>query len=214
MKSMPAVHKTGQLSATFCTVATQTPKTHSGAYRDEWTKGNAHPRSCGYDSDASNNRVGSCSCRCSGSTDTCSLDSLNNWIFHGFLLCYPFRRRPRGAAGGGCRADWSRVAISWACWISSAVERQKMRPPGTLRIVTGTPSSAATRRMRFFIVVRLVPSGSDMRVAVLSRDWIFHIPSDLVVDSWASSVRYCQMLWTDRPDQAASSPLSSSFLRC
>jgi adenylate cyclase len=26
--------------------------------------------------------------------------------------------------------------------------------------------------------------------------------------------RYCQMLWTDRPDQAASFPLSSSFLRC
>jgi hypothetical protein len=26
--------------------------------------------------------------------------------------------------------------------------------------------------------------------------------------------RYCQMLWTDRPDQAASFPLASSFLLC
>jgi hypothetical protein len=37
-------------------------------------------------------------------------------------------------------------------------------------MVTGTPSSAATRRMRFFIVVGLVPSESGMRMAVVSNE--------------------------------------------
>ena len=91
------------------------------------------------------------------------------------LVDYARRRRPRGVACGGCRADWSRVAISWACLRSSSVDRQKMRPPGTRRMVTGTPNSAATRRIRFFMVVGRVPSGSGMRVAVVSGDWIFSL---------------------------------------
>jgi hypothetical protein len=40
-----------------------------------------------------------------------------------------------------------------------------LRTPRTLRMVTGMPSSAAMRRMRFFIVVALVPSGSRRQVA-------------------------------------------------
>ncbi len=57
--------------------------------------------------------------------------------------------------------------------ISLSVERQKRRPPGTLRMVTEIFSSPATRRMRFFIVDGLMPSGSAMRAAVFPRDWIF-----------------------------------------
>jgi hypothetical protein len=91
------------------------------------------------------------------------------------LVDYACRRRLRWAACGGCRADCSRAAISWACRRSSSVERQKMRPPGTLRMVTGIPSSAATRRIRFFMVVGLVPSGSGMRVAMVSSDWTFSL---------------------------------------
>jgi len=50
------------------------------------------------------------------------------------------------------------------------VERQKSRPLGTFLIVNGILSAAATRTMRFFIVVGLVPSGSVRRAAVLSSD--------------------------------------------
>jgi hypothetical protein len=38
------------------------------------------------------------------------------------------------------------------------MERQKSRPPGTLRMVRGIFSSPATRRMRFFMVVVLSPA--------------------------------------------------------
>lgn len=41
------------------------------------------------------------------------------------------------------------------------------------RTVTGIFSSPATRRTQVFTVVGFVPSGSVIRVAVLSRDWIF-----------------------------------------
>ena len=50
-----------------------------------------------------------------------------------------------------------------------------MRPPGTFLPVTGTPRSAATRRMRFFIVVGLVPFGIVMRAASLPKDWMFSL---------------------------------------
>jgi hypothetical protein len=42
-------------------------------------------------------------------------------------------------------------------------------------MVTGIPSFAAIRRMRFFIVVEPVPSGIGMRVAVFSSDWSFRL---------------------------------------
>jgi hypothetical protein len=54
--------------------------------------------------------------------------------------------------------------------MSSSVERRKRRPLGTRRIVTGIFSSLATRRIRFFMMVGLVPSGSDKRVAVLKSN--------------------------------------------
>jgi hypothetical protein len=92
---------------------------------------------------------------------------------HRALERVPRGRRPVGRPCGGRRAVWRRLAISWACWRSAARERQQSRPPDTRWMVMAIPSSAATCRMRFFLVVGFVPSGSSRRGAVLSSDGIF-----------------------------------------
>jgi hypothetical protein len=59
--------------------------------------------------------------------------------------------------------------------MSSSVDRQKSKPPGTRRTVTGTLNSMATRRIRFFMVTGLTPDGRFIRAAVLDREEILFL---------------------------------------